>query len=801
MTTGIFVICLLLAGLTAAFCRWKLMWWSALLIGIASAFSIFHATSNIALMIVWVILAPTVLILNVPVLRSQILTKWILKKFKERIPRLTESEMTALKAGDVWWEKELFCGNPNWQQLFSYPHNTLTAQEQQFLDHQVEELCAMLNDWQINEDKDLPEAVWEYIHREKFFGMIIGTEYGGLGFSALAHSTVIQKIASRSYSTAVNIMVPNSLGPAEFIIHYGTEEQKQHYLPLLASGQETPCFALTSPTAGSDAASIIDTGIICQGEYQGKKTIGLRLNWNKRYITLAPRATLMGIAVKVYDPDSYLEHKEDLGITFCLVPTHLPGVSNGKRHRPLNTAFVNGPTLGEDVFIPLDNIIGGPSMIGKGWEMMMASLSVGRAISLPAVSCGTAKLCYAVTSAYASVREQFNVAIGQFEGVQEALARMAGFTYICEATRLFSLTAADSGIKPSIASAISKYHLTELNRTIVNDAIDIHGGRAIMMGEKNYLGQYYFSVPINITVEGANILTRNLIIFGQGAMRCHPYAAEEMVAASQADQKTGLANFDHLIFEHLGWFASNFVRALFYSVTGGHLIPAPNVKNRYYLRQITRFSTALALVSDVAMMVLGGELKRKERLSARLGDVLSYLYMASAVLKFYHDNDESADEKIFADCALRCCLSRAQSALYAFLNNFKPRSLGWLLKRTIFLWGAPMGEPSDDDCGAILDAMLDDSEFRKRLLHNSYRSSDPDDPVNQLLEAFTLVKATESAYNKFKAARRAGKLKMGPDMEDQLESAINIGVITSDEADAITRMQALQHAVIQVDAF
>lgn len=595
---------------------------------------------------------------------------WISRKaylFMQKVlPPMNETEKTALEAGDVWWEGDLFRGNPDWNKMLTIAKPALTEEEQSFVDNETEELCSMLDDWDIvHKRKDLPAEVWQFIKDKGFLGMIIPKEFGGKGFSALAHSTVVTKIATRSGSAAVTVMVPNSLGPGELLLHYGTQEQKDYYLPRLAKGEEIPCFALTSPVAGSDAGAIPDKGIVCKGEYQGKDVLGIKLTWNKRYITLAPVATIVGLAFKLYDPDNLIGDKEDYGITCALIPADHPGVEIGQRHLPMNQAFMNGTTTGKDVFIPMDMLIGGQEFAGQGWRMLMESLAAGRSISLPAMGTAVAKLSYRMTGAYSLVREQFKTPIGRFEGVEEAMARIAGLAYRTEASRVMTAGAVDLGIKPSVVSAIAKYHMTEMGREIMNHSMDIHGGRAIIMGERNYLANGYMSQPIGITVEGANILTRNLMIFGQGAIRCHPYVFREMLAAQMEDTEEGVKRFDSLLFRHIGYGVSNFARTFALGLSASKFAnkPVGGQTGKYY-QHLTRMSSALALTSDIAMGILGGDLKRKERLSARLADVLSHLYMCSAVLKYYQDNDRPLADLPYVKWNMEYGLHKIQEAFY-----------------------------------------------------------------------------------------------------------------------------------------
>src|SRR6202050_1486749 len=586
----------------------------------------------------WVLLAGLWL-LNLRPLRKALITRPFMKTYLRRLPSMSQTEKEALEAGTVWWDGELFTGAPRWQKLLGAKAPQLSAAEQAFLDGPGEDLCRMLDDWNITHERaDLPPQVWEFLKSQGFFAMIIPRRYGGLEFSAYAHSCVLAKISSRSATASSTVAVPNSLGPAELLNHYGTEEQKNHYLPRLARGDEVPCFALTGPRVGSDAAAIPDTGIVCRGSWQGREVLGLKLNFSKRYITLAPVATVIGLAFRMFDPDQLLGTRTDLGITVALIPRDTPGVSIGRRHFPLNIPFQNGPIEGVDVFVPLDSLVGGPAMAGQGWRMLVEQLSVGRCISLPSNATGSAKAAVWATGAYARVRRQFNLPIARFEGIEAVIARMTGLTYIMVAARSVTAGAIDGGEKPAVPSAMLKYHVTEMSRVVANDAMDVHGGKGICLGPNNYLARGYQTVPIAITVEGANILTRNLIIFGQGALRCHPYVLREMEAARNTDRRKGVAQFDVALFGHMGFTISNAVRSLVMALTFARLrrVPDPGPHRPHF--QPSEDSTAsFAFAVDVAMLTLGGYLKKKENLSARLGDVLSCMYLASMVLKHYEN--------------------------------------------------------------------------------------------------------------------------------------------------------------------
>ncbi|MGB6977307.1 MAG: acyl-CoA dehydrogenase [Gammaproteobacteria bacterium] len=800
------LILLLIIGGACAFFRVSRFVWPIIIAAILIGYTIYGLMTSWLLILVWILFLLLLGIVHLPAtLRCHYITRHLLKKFQEMTPHISETERIALEAGDVWWEGELFGGRPHWRKLNNFPRPELTNEERAFLDHQVETLCQMLQEWEINnKNNDLPLSVWQYIKKERFWGLIIHPQYGGHGFSAYAHSCIVTKIASRSTNAAVSVMVPNSLGPAELLQQYGTEEQKQHYLPRLANGEEIPCFALTAPEAGSDAAHIPDTGIICHGEFQGQSIIGIRLNWNKRYITLAPVATVLGLAFKLYDPEHLLGDQEDIGITLALIPTKQPGVEIGNRHMPMNFAFMNGPTRGKDVFIPLDWIIGGKKMCGKGWYMMMESLAVGRGISLPALATGMSQLALRTTGAYARLRYQFKMPLGQFEGIQEALARIGGFTYICEATRIFTVSAAQQGVKPSLASAITKYHLTELSRKIINDAMDIHGGKTIQFGPKNYLGYFYEALPISITVEGANILTRNLIIFGQGALRCHSFLRNELVAMRQADSPRGLRFFDHLLLKHSGHFVTRLVRLLIYTWTGGHFIHAPKAsaeKVKPYYRQLTRMSAALAVVVDVMLLLLGGDLKRCERLSARLGDVLSYLYLASAVLWYYQQHQHPSSDWPLVRWSLDWCLHQIYRAFdELFANLPKQRWLGYGLRWVVFPWGRPYCPPSDKLDQQVASALQHSSPMRDRLTSCCYTGKVPE-TIALMEQALHLTKLVAPIQQKLHHAVRTDQLDGRLPMPKLLETALNANILTLDEVKLCQQFDGLCAEIIAVDEF
>lgn len=750
----------------------------------------------------WILYALVAVLYFADDLRMDKITRPIFLMFKKVLPPMNQTEREALEAGDVWWDGELFKGNPDWKQMLAFKKPELTREEQDFVDNQVETVCSMASDWEINYvDKDLPPAVWDYLKKEGFWGLIIPKQYGGKGFSAFAHSTIVSKLSTRSSVLGVTTMVPNSLGPAELLLHYGTEEQKNYYLPRLAKGEEIPCFALTGPKAGSDAGAIPDNGIVCKGTYQGKEVVGISVSWDKRYITLAPVATVLGLAFKMYDPDHLLGDLEDIGITVALIPTHHKGVEIGDRHIPMGQAFMNGPTRGKDVFIPLDWIVGGPTYAGKGWRMLVECLSAGRGISLPSSATATGKLAYRLTGAYSVIREQFKTEIGKFEGVEEALARIAGTTYQLEAARMMTAGAVDEGVKPSVVTAIAKYHMTEMARNILTDAMDIHGGRGVIMGERNYLSNGYMSMPISITVEGANILTRNLMIFGQGAVRCHPFVFREMQAANNPNQEQGVKDFDSLFFRHIGYGLSNFIRSFSLGLTGGKIVKKPvSDETGQYYQQLTRMSSALALVADVAMAVLGGELKRKERLSARLGDVLSYLYLSSTVLKYYQDCGRQAEDLPYVEWTIRHNLNQIQIAFDDFFDNFQPSALSRLLRFVIFPYGRSYKPVTDKLDHQVVKPMFSHNALRDRLTSQIFIGHEKD-PAGRIEHAFELVLKTRPIAEKIKLAIKLEQVKPLLSFEDTVAQAVKVGVLSEQEKEDYLAAEAVRLDALQVDEY
>jgi acyl-CoA dehydrogenase len=801
---AVLVVATGLAYVNAAGIAWTVA--IAIALGAAWVAHLLPPWLTLALAAVFVVLA---IPLNVVALRRKLISDGVLSAFRKILPPMSQTEREAIEAGTVWWDGDLFSGKPDWKKLLALPKPTLTAEEQRFLDVETTELCELITDWETTQvHRDLPPHVWQYIKDKGFLGMSIPREYGGLGFSGFAHSQVMTKLSTRSGTVAVSVMVPNSLGPGELLAHYGTDLQKRHYLPRLAKGLEIPCFALTNPTAGSDAASIPDYGIVCWGTHEGKKVLGMRVTWDKRYITLGPVATLLGLAFRVFDPDRLAGDNEDIGITCALIPTSHPGVEIGRRHMPLNAVFQNGPNWGKDVFIPMDWVIGGQPMLGRGWRMLMECLAAGRGISLPSSGTGMAKLAVRATGGYARVRTQFKTPIGKFEGIEEALTRMGGNLYMMDSARMMTAAAVDLGEKPAVISGIAKLHITERARQVVNDAMDIVGGKGICMGPSNFLGAAYMQVPVAITVEGANILTRSLIVFGQGAIRCHPYVLKEMEATRERDRAKASVDFDAALFGHIRFALANMARAFVMGITGSHFVGVPGgvaPETRRYYQQLTRFSAALAFLSDVSMGTLGGALKRKEKLSARLGDVLSLLYLCSATLKRYEDEGAQKADAPLMHWAIWDAMFKAQSAFEGVLSNFPNRLIGAVMRRIVFPFGRPYVIPSDKLGHDVARRMLEPSATRDRLVAGSFVSKAADDPVALIERALVATLASEPIEARIKAAAKAGqfdgKLPPGSGVDALVARAQEQGVITADEARAVLAARDLTARVIRVDDF
>ncbi len=753
------------------------------------------------MLLLWVAVG-ALIVPNLVELRREKITKPLFAIYRRMLPTMSDTEREALEAGNVWWDGELFSGMPDWDRLMSFPAPVLSDEEQAFIDGPCEHLCKMLDDWDICHNRvDMPKEVWDYIIEKRFFAMIIPKQYGGLEFSAYANAMIITKLSSRSPTASSTIGVPNSLGPAELLLHYGTEEQKNRYLPGLADGSEIPCFALTSPEAGSDAAALIDSGIVCKGSWQGKQIVGIRLNWNKRYITLAPVATVLGLAFKLYDPDHLIGDKDAYGITAALIPTDTPGVTVGRRHFPMSIAFQNGPTSGEDVFVPLDYIIGGQEMAGKGWKMLVELLSVGRAITLPSIASGGGQAASYASGAYTRIRKQFNTSIANFEGVGEALARIAGYTYIMNAAVSVTSGAIDQGEKPAVPSAILKYHCTELGRKVANDTMDVHGGKAIMLGPKNYIGRNYMATPIAITVEGANILTRSLIIYGQGAIRCHPFVLRELRAAADDDIDRGMIEFDDALFGHIGYGISNLARSLFLALTHAKFSRVPlNTPTRRYYQNINRYSAAFALASDFAMLTLGGELKKRELISARLGDVLSSIYLASTVLKHFENQGRRATDLPLVEWSVRTLMYQAQEALHAFLRNLPNRWVAAFLRVFIFPRGRTYSAPSDEIAGKVVELMTTTGEARERLSEQAYTTLEPSNPLGLLQEALALSEIVAPLERRLRQAFKESLIH-SEYLGDQIGEAEHAGVINKREASELRSYHEKVASLLAVDDF
>jgi len=760
-------------------------------------------TLNSWMWFIWVPVAAILALINIPALRQNLISKPAMKLLEANLPKISRTEQEALDGGNVWWDAELFSGKPNWSRLRDISLTKLTPEEQAFIDGPVEELCGMLNDWKItHEDLDLPKEVWDFIKKNKFLGMIIPKEYGGLGFSAHAHSEVVMKVSGRSITAGVTIMVPNSLGPGELLIKYGTQEQRDHYLPRLSVGEEIPCFALTGPEAGSDAGAIPDTGIVCKADFNGEKDVlGIRLNWEKRYITLAPVATLLGLAFQLYDPDNLLSDDierdgDHIGITVALIPTDTAGIDIGKRHFTLNATFMNGPNWGKDVFIPMEYLIGGVDKAGMGWKMLVECLGEGRGISLPAQSTGAAKLASRYTAAYARVRKQFGLSIGHFEGIEEPLADILGNTYLMDAARRLTTTALDQGQRPAVVTALLKYQMTERMRTIINNAMDIQGGSGICLGPSNFIGRGYQAVPIAITVEGANILTRSLIVFGQGSIRCHPYLLDIMQATQENDLKT----LDSKLFSHIGFVVSNLSRSIWFGLTNAIFEVPGTPSTRKYYRQLIRLSSGFALLTDYALLTLGGSLKRKERLSGRFADVLSNMYMCSAALKHFEDQGEPEADLPLLEYACQTSMHDAQQAMLALFYNLPFSIFAKTLRVLMFPFGKPFSPPSDKLIHKVARLGLKPSPTRDRLTQGCYITNDPNDTVGRIEHAFELAIAAKDLEYKFKKLNKADKLSAITHAE-RIEEAVEKDLISKEEGQQLEELYAATLEAIRVDHF
>lgn len=808
MSTVIWVLLFVLGFIWLAYQRASLRMATVLFVVAAVAYTLFADATLWSVIPLWIMLAVLVL-LNIDSLRIRLISRPFLRTYKKMLPTMSSTEADALAAGTVWWDGELFTGAPKWERLLSAEPPKLTAEEQAFIDGPTEELCRMIDEWDITHRRaDLSPEMWTFIRQHRFFAMIIKKQYGGLEFSNYAHSCVLVKIASKSATVSSTICVPNSLGPGELLQHYGTEEQKNHYLPRLARGEDIPCFALTGPRAGSDAASIPDIGVVCRGQYHGQEVLGIKLNFSKRYITLAPVATLVGLAFQLRDPEGLLKEvglsdgKVDYGITCALIPRNTPGIRIGRRHFPLNTPFQNGPIFGTDVFVPLDAIIGGPKMAGQGWRMLVEQLSVGRCISLPSNTTGAALAGVYASGAYCRIRRQFNVSVGQLEGVQEVLARMTGMAYIMNAARSVTLAALDAGERPAVPSTILKYNITEMGRKVANDAMDVQGGKGICLGPKNYLGRGYQSVPIAITVEGANILTRTLMIFGQGAIRCHPFVLREMNAARDKDKVKAVRDFDAALFAHVGFTISNAVRSLVMALTLARFSHTPDIQpTRRYFQHINRFSASFAFAADVSMLSLGGYLKKKETLSGRLADVLSSMYLASTVLKHYENSGRPEADLPMVEWACRHLLYQAQEQLHGFLRNFPNRLIAALMRVVIFPRGRTYFAPGDKLGAVVANAMMAQTDSRTRLGAPIYHTVEPGNALGLLQQALLLSDTAEPLERRIRVEGvKTGRIQ-ALDLPNQIEEALNIGLLTAQEAEVLRDYDRKVMELINVDDF
>lgn len=744
------------------------------------------------------------LVLVIEPLRMQVLTKPAYNTLANAMPSMSTTEREALDAGTSWWEKELFMGAPDWEKFNDYPYPTLSKEEQSFLDNEVEQLCQLLNEWEIHQNKDLNEQTWQFIKEKGFFGLIIPKEYGGREFTSFAQSRIMSKIASRSLTAAVTCMVPNSLGPGELLLNYGTDEQKNRYLPGLAKGEEIPCFGLTSPEAGSDAGAIPDTGVVCYGDFEGQQTLGLKMNFSKRWITLAPVATVVGLAFKLYDPEGLLgdKSKTEYGITCALIPASHEGVVVGPRHHPGGSPFMNGTVEGRDVFIPIDWIIGGAENAGKGWRMLMECLAVGRGISLPALSTAASEMTYLSVGAFAKIRQQFKLSVGQFEGVQEVSSEIVSSTYKLEAFRYLVTCGLNQGGKPAVMTAMAKYYATETMRKLVNHGMDITGGRGIQQGPRNFLANMYQAIPISITVEGANILSRSLMIFGQGSMRCHPYLFEELQLLQAEDKNAALETFNTMLYQHLGYTLNRAARAFTYGWFGSSQ-HRPNSADKFtqpYYKIINRFSADFALTADMCLGLLAGDIKRKEMLSGRLADIHSHMFIATAILKFYEHGQRSEAEQLHAQLALDETLYLAQEAFFGLFDNFPIPIASGLVKFVCFPFGRPLKKPSDRQKSEAAELIMQNNPFRDYLKTQVYYSVNPQDAFGRMEATFNLLTTVENEWNHFKKAESKGEYQ-GLTFEERLADAVSRGAIQQDLANKLAEYNALRYDSMLTDIF
>jgi len=798
MWIGIFIFIVLVS----AYFRLPLLAWSLLLAVALTGYQIFAGVDSAQITLLWIIYAAVIIPLNLKPVRRNFISRAIYTAMKKIMPTISQTEQEALDAGDVWWEAELFSGKPDFSFLQKLPKPKLTPEEQAFIDGPVEQFCEMLDDWKItHEDYDLTPEAWQFAKDNGFFALIIPKQYGGLDYSAYAHSQIIIKIGSRSGSAGVTVMVPNSLGPGKLLMTYGTEEQKDYYLPRLAKGIEIPCFALTGPDAGSDAGAMPDTGVVCYGSYEGKeKVLGVRLNFAKRYITLAPIATILGVAFKLSDPEHLLSDEEERGVTLALIKRETEGIEIGQRHFPANHAFMNGPVRGKDVFIPLESIIGGVDYVGKGWAMLMECLGDGRAISLPALGTAAGKIGSKYTGAYARIRQQFHTPIGYFEGVEEALTEVAGQTYAMDAARSLVTVALDGGAVPSVISAIVKYQVMERMRHVINRSMDIHGGHAICMGPHNHLARPYQLIPVGITVEGANILTRTMIIFGQGAMRSHPFLLKEVQAVHNEDQKQGIKDFDKAFFAHMGFIISNVVRSFWFGISYAKFVSTPGDRNtRHYYQQLVKMSSAFALLADICVGVLGGSLKRREKISGRLADALANMYIMSAVLKHYENQGSHKEDLVLLRWVCEDSLFNIQTAMKGIMKNLPVPVIGALCNFIIFPLTKPYQRPNDKLGHKVARVILSPSDTLERLSAGIFNSDDKNDATGRITHALNLVLKTDELQHKLRDAHKQGRLNNRD--RDAYVEAKEKNIITETEYDLLLEAEAAIQNAIKVDEF
>jgi acyl-CoA dehydrogenase len=805
MTEVLFLLAVLAAVTALAIQRAPLWMWAAVA-AVLTAFGLYGlgASQSLGLLTLFAWLPALALAaFSVPSVRRRILVEPAFKMVKQILPKVSETEQQALDAGTIGFDAELFSGTPDWSKLRAVPAIQLTADEKAFLDGPTEELCRMIDDWQIRfNSKEIPDSIWAFVKSHGFLGMLISKSHGGLGFSAQAQSLILGKIASRSPDVCTIVMVPNSLGPGELIEKYGTDAQKHYYLPRLAKGEEVPCFSLTGPTSGSDAATMRDIGTVVKGMWQGKETLGIRTSWDKRYITLGPKATLVGLAFRLFDPDNLLGRGEDVGITVALIPANHPGVKIGRRHLPCGAAFPNGPNWGTDVFLPMDYVVGGEKMAGHGWRMLMECLAAGRAISLPSSSAAAAKAMLRFTTAYARIRRQFGLPVGRMEGIEEPLARMVEYAYVNEAARGVTAAMVSRGEKPSVISALMKYQTTERMRRSVNDAMDIHGGKAICDGPSNYLQSAYQMVPVGITVEGANILTRTLITFAQGALRSHPYLYKEIQAVQDSDPARGLAAFEQAFIGHIGFSVSNVFGALFHNLTGGIFatVPEKSFGTAEWYRQLSRSSRNFALLADLTVALLGGGLKTKQKLTGRLADALSELYLLSCVLKRYEDDGKPAADKAIVAFVAENALARFDEAMRGAIDNFPVAPARIMMRVLVFPFGRHYKPASDRLGSQVVRLVMQPGEVRDRLTRHIFVSKDVSDPMGLLEVCLEKVIAAEDAEKKLDRALRAGTIRRYHGI-DWIGDAVGKGVVTEAEGRLLRDVEALTARVIAVDHF